>query len=105
MKTPEGRLKDSIKLYLKQLGCYQFMPVQTGYGTQSVDFLCCVPTMHNGGRVGRFLAIETKAPGKKPTPRQELCLKQVAEAGGVGFYCDSFEGFKLTMAAYGLSLS
>lgn len=101
MKTEEGKLKDRVKLWLKQRQAYFFMPVQTGYGAQTVDFLCCVPQWHNGGRIARFVGIETKAPGKKPTPRQELCLKQIAEAGGVAFYCDSYEGFVLSMAAHG----
>ena len=103
MKTEEGRLKDQVKRYLRQLNAYYHMPVPSGYGRQTVDFLCCIPQYHNGGRIGRFLAIETKAPGKKPTPRQEQCLREVQEAGGVAFYCDTYEGFLLTMAAQGLT--
>ena len=102
VRTLEGALKQQIKLYLKQLGAYYFQPVQMGMGMQTLDFLVCVPQWHNGGRIGRFVAIETKAPGKKPTPRQMACGKDIIEAGGIAFYCDSFESFKLTMVAHGL---
>lgn len=103
MKTEEGKLKDQVKRYLTQLGAYFFMPVQTGYGKQGVDFFCCVPQWHNGGRIGRFLAIETKAQGKKPTPRQEQCMREVQEAGGIAFWCDTYDGFLQTMASYGFT--
>jgi hypothetical protein len=93
MKTEEGRLKDKIKKHLTALGAYRFMPVQFGYGTQSVDFLCCVK--------GRFLAIETKAEGKEPTPRQAQCLAEIKQAGGVAFWVDSFESYLLNLAAWG----
>lgn len=79
-QTPEGRVKDKIKAVLKKHGAYFFMPVQNGYGTQTVDFLCCVK--------GRFLAIEAKAPGKKPTGRQEDVLAEVMAAGGTAIWLD-----------------
>ena len=103
MKTEEGRLKDRVKLYLKQLGAYYHMSVPVGYGRPAVDFVCCIPQHHNGGIVGRFVAIETKAKGGKPTANQKRVLEEVNAAGGVGFYCDSFESFLLTMAMRGLT--
>ncbi len=95
MKTEEGLLKDKVKRYLDTLGAYYFMPVQQGYGRQGVDFFCCI--------AGKFVAIETKRKGKEPTPRQDQCLKQVVVAGGVSFWCDSYESFMLNMAAHGLA--
>lgn len=103
MKTEEGRLKDQVKRYLNQLGAHFHMPVPSGYGRQTIDFLCCVPIYHNGGRIGMFVGIETKAPGGKPTPRQKQCIEEIKAAGGVAFYCDTYEGFLLTMASYGLT--
>jgi len=50
-----------------------------------------------------YKAIETKAKGQKPTPRQEACLTAVKKAGGAAFWCDSFEGFLIALAAYGLT--
>lgn len=72
MKTPEGKLKDQVKAFLKERGAYYHMPVQTGYGVPTLDFIgCCM---------GRFFAIETKAPGKKPTARQNLTIREMQAA-------------------------
>ena len=60
--TPEGKVKDQIKSVLNKFGIYYFMPVQNGMGKPGLDFYCCYR--------GKFIAIEAKAPGKKPTPRQ-----------------------------------
>lgn len=96
MTTEEGMLKIKVKRYLDQLPkMYRYMPVQQGFGIQAVDFLCCIN--------GRFVAIETKSKGKKPTPRQNACLAAVKAAGGAAFWCDDFESFLLGMAAYGLA--
>jgi hypothetical protein len=37
---------------------------------------------------GRTCAIETKAPGKSPTPRQLLTISAICEAGGTVFVID-----------------
>jgi len=50
------------------------MPVQTGYGSVSLDFLAC--------ELGEFVAYECKARGGKLTPRQELVARQINAAGG-----------------------
>lgn len=42
-------------------------------------------------RVGRFLAIEAKLPGKKPTPEQTAFLQAVIKAGGFAFVAHSVE--------------
>jgi hypothetical protein len=95
MATEEGLLKIKVKRYLDQLPkSYRYMPVPSGYGTQTLDFLCCIN--------GRFCGIETKAKGKKPTPRQEQCMTAIKAAGGAAFWADSYEGFLIGMAAWGL---
>jgi hypothetical protein len=76
-QTPEGRVKDKVKRLLKKHGAYQFWPVQMGYGAATLDCLGC----HNG----HFFGIETKAPGKKPTPRQRLTMDDMREANGAVF--------------------
>ena len=56
--TPEGRIKDAVKKYLTALGAYWYMPVSNGMGRVGCpDFLICYK--------GRFIACETKAPGKR----------------------------------------
>jgi hypothetical protein len=95
MKTEEAALKVKCRLYLARLGAYRFSPVQMGYGSATLDDLCCVK--------GRFVGIEYKAKGKKPTPRQEQCMKFISLSGGVAFWCDDYESFLLNMAANGLA--
>lgn len=75
--TPEGTLKAQLKAYLDERDAYYFMPVQMGFGAATVDFLCCVR--------GRFVAIETKIWPRKATPRQERCMREVRDAGGIAF--------------------
>lgn len=74
--TPEGRVKDAVKKVLKDRGIWYFMPMQNGFGHVGIpDFICSWK--------GRFLAIETKAPGKERTvtPNQERCLSDIQIKG------------------------
>lgn len=75
--TPEGRVKKQVKAALDKLGadCWRFMPVQTGFGSPALDYLLSIR--------GRFVAIETKAPGKKLTPLQEGTKAAIEAAGGI----------------------
>lgn len=72
--TPEGKVKEKVKKLLKRLGIYYHMPVMNGMGAPTLDFICCAG--------GKFVAIETKAPGKKPTARQEITIEEMEKAGG-----------------------
>jgi len=84
--TPEGKVKAAINKVLKEFpGLYKFMPVPGGYGPSSLDYLLCVD--------GRFVGIEAKAPGKEPTDRQDLMIRQIKEAGGIVFVIDEVKGF------------
>ena len=87
MKGEEAKLKEKIKAFLKAEGAYYFMPVQMGYGAPSVDFLACYR--------GKFIGIETKAPGKKPTPRQTLTMQAMAEADATLWWGDDYEQFTI----------
>lgn len=80
-KTPEGAVKDMIKRKLREAGIYYHMPVQNGMGMPTLDFICCAG--------GRYLAIEAKAPGQKPTERQRITMMQIRESGGLVFVVDS----------------
>lgn len=75
--TPEGKVKKKVTAALKALGqdCWRFMPVQSGYGAPALDYLLSIR--------GRFVAIETKAPGKKLTPQQEQTKSAIEAAGGI----------------------
>ena len=79
--TPEAKVKAKIKAILKEHRVYYAMPIGSGYGNAGVpDFLCCVS--------GRFLAIEAKANGGKPTALQEKNLREIKEAGGAALVID-----------------
>lgn len=91
MSTPEGKVKDMVRRALARLvfpgtsrsAVYSFMPVQNGMGAPGLDFYLCVN--------GYFVAIETKAAGKKPTPRQEHTMGQITAANGLTLVVDGKE--------------
>ena len=78
--TPEGKVKETVKKLLRQYNAYWHMPVSNGMGAPSLDFICCYK--------GRYFGIETKAPGKKPTARQENTMREIQKAGGLAFVID-----------------
>ena len=60
------------------------MPIGTQFGNSGVpDFICC--------HEGRFLAIETKAPGKRrnTTVMQDKQIMGIHKAGGVAMVIDN----------------
>lgn len=76
--TPEGRVKQRVKdILCKYERMYYHMPVQTGYGKTSLDFIGC----YNG----LFFSIETKVEGKTPTPRQRQTIEEMQGARGAVF--------------------
>lgn len=79
--TPEGKVKKTVSALLKATpGLYYFMPVQAGMGASTLDYLGCYR--------GKFFAIETKAPGKKPTDRQNMIIERIRQCGGAVFVID-----------------
>jgi hypothetical protein len=80
MSTPEGKVKAQVKKVLTKYDAYWHCPVQNGLGAPSLDFICCIK--------GQYFAIETKAPGGKPTPRQEQTIEAIRKAGGKVFVID-----------------
>jgi hypothetical protein len=85
MSTPEAKVKGQLKRALDKAFPlhYRFMPVQQGLGASTLDYLCCIK--------GVFVAFETKAPGKKFTPRQTIVAEDIIEAGGFVFLIDGPE--------------
>jgi hypothetical protein len=84
MTTPEGKIKDKVKKVLKSMPwVYYHMPVMNGMGKPTLDFIICANS--------RFFAVETKAPGQKPTPRQTMTMEEMTQAGGFVFVvsCDA----------------
>lgn len=101
--TPEGKIKNQVKKILNEFGgdglplsvqnatepygpLKAFWPVQNGMGSPSLDCLVCYR--------GLFIAIETKAPGKKPTPRQETTISEYRAAGAIVLVIDGEKGYE-----------
>lgn len=81
--TPEGRVKADVKKILKARDIWHFMPMQNGFGVVGIpDFICCWR--------GQFLAIETKAPGKRgdTTANQDRKLQEIKDHGGWSIVVD-----------------
>ena len=90
--TPEGKVKALVKRRMEVAfpNGYRFMPVQNGMGAPALDFYYCIN--------GYFVAIETKAPGKKPTPRQETTMSDITKAGGLAFVVDGLASLDRAIA-------
>lgn len=87
--TPEGKVKEAVKKFLKAEGWWYYMPVQNGMGVVGIpDIIGC--------KNGRLLAIETKAPGKRnnTTPNQERVLGEIAAHGGLSIVVDDVAQLK-----------
>lgn len=82
--TPEAKVKDACKKYLKAIGAWFFMPVSNGMGQVGIpDIICCYK--------GMFIAVETKAPGKRgnTTPNQERVIEAIKGADGWAIVVDN----------------
>jgi hypothetical protein len=72
----EARVKVWIKAVLakyKKHGIYYFMPVPSGYGTSTLDYL--------GFLNGYGFAIEAKRTDGQPTARQRSIITRIAQSG------------------------
>jgi triacylglycerol esterase/lipase EstA (alpha/beta hydrolase family) len=82
MKEPT--VKRKVSAVLKKHGAHYIMPVQHGMGTPSLDYHICWR--------GKYMAIETKTTGRKPTERQLLTIRQIVDARGMVMVIDSQAG-------------
>lgn len=98
--TPERTLKSRIRKDLIARGAWVYAPVPGGMGAATVDILCCFP--RNGRHTGVFVGIEAKSEGKRPTPRQETTMREIDAAGGITFWCDTFDSYLRNMVMKGL---
>ena len=86
----EKQFENKVKAFLKDQGCYFIKYWGGGQFTKAgvPDLLICCN--------GRFLGVELKASGGKPTDLQLHHLDQIRKAGGIGIllYPKGFEKFK-----------
>lgn len=103
MTTPEGKVKDNIKLLLKSYKIYPaskagnfpsdavgwyYMPSQQGLGVSGIpDFIGC---FHRW-----FFAIEAKAEKKSPTGFQAMQVKAIKSTSAAVFIVDGFESLRV----------
>lgn len=88
-KTPEGVVKDACKKFLKERGAWFFMPVSNGMGQVGIpDIIICYKSV--------FVAIETKAPGKKiqTTANQDRVIEAIRKADGFAWVVDNPDDLK-----------
>jgi len=81
---PEAKVKAAVKKVLKEVGAYQHWGVMNGMGAPTLDCIACYR--------GCYVGIETKAPGKVPTPRQDETIRKIAAAEGLVMVISSVEG-------------
>jgi len=94
MATPEKKVKDKVKKILGEHDAYYFMPATGGFGKSGVpDIVACYK--------GKFLGIECKANGGKPTALQEKNLAEIMNRGGIAVLVDEggIEAFKVLLDA------
>lgn len=73
--TPEAKVKAKVVKLLRQYNAYYFFPSANGYGRSGIpDIVCCVN--------GKFVAIECKAGGNKPTELQISEINAIRRAKG-----------------------
>lgn len=101
--TPEGKIKKLVRNVLSEFGekilvhgfvvstLKEYWPVPSGFGASDLDVIVCY--------YGFYIAIETKAPGRKPTSRQNLTIAETVGAGGIAMVIASEEDVE-TLRAY-----
>jgi hypothetical protein len=86
--TPEGKIKELVKKFLKSRSIPYWMIVPSGYGANTgfADFVAILPS-------GWWLAIETKAAGKKKnvTANQQKFLDTINANNGIAVVVDCQE--------------
>jgi len=87
--TPEGRVKDRIKKWIKQEypDAWHFLPVSRGYGIHVIpDFICCMPIKITpamvGMTIGAFVGIEAKTATGVVSKHQSQRLQEILNASG-----------------------
>jgi len=80
-KVTEKWVKRQVTSRLKELGAYYFFPVASGYMSSGVpDIVACYKS--------KFIGIECKANGNKPTPLQLKNLNEIKLSSGISLVID-----------------
>jgi len=88
-RVNERKIRRAVREYLKA-NDFLIIPYIPGlYGRKGCADLLCCGTVH--GVRGRFVAIETKRPGGKPSPEQLEFLEEVRRHGGIACIASSVQ--------------
>lgn len=83
----EKNIENKIKNYLKSIGAYYFKHHGNQFSQVGVpDIIACYK--------GKFIAIEVKNEAGKTSPLQDVNLKMINNAGGIGIVARSVEDVK-----------
>ena len=83
-----------LRLLKKRPRCFAWKTHGGMYGTAGIpDIIACMG--------GRFVALEVKQPGGKPTRLQEITLGKIREAGGIAAVVTSVQEAKQTLVEKG----
>lgn len=98
----ENDVKAAIKQWLDRRNAWSYAPIQNGMGVIGIhDRIACLPITVTeamvGERIGLFLSIEAKAPGRRGEADRGLSKHQrrnmdaIHAARGISIVCDSYE--------------
>ena len=89
----EKDLVRKIRHYLDSLDCCFSWKEHGGmYGTAGIpDIICCIR--------GKFVALEVKLPGNRPTSLQEMTMARIRKAGGTAEAVYSLDDVKRIISA------
>jgi len=98
--TPEGRVKEAITKLLISYSIYPAKAVGTQINQWDGWYIMVVPTGmgvkgvcdYIGCYLGRFFAIEAKAPGGKVTKLQQMQMDAIRASGGKAFVVEGKDG-------------
>ena len=91
----EKRIQKDIATWLRNKGFHVDVITKGMYGTNGIaDIIAC--------KDGRYIAIEVKRPGNKPTALQERWLMDVQDAGGIAFIAYSIQDVIVKFAKHNI---
>jgi hypothetical protein len=102
----ENQVKALVKEWYDLAGAWSYAPIQTGMGAHGIpDRIGCVPIVVPqamvGEKIGLFVAVESKRPGRRGekdrglSQHQKNNLAVINLASGVGICCDGVDDLQL----------
>jgi hypothetical protein len=102
----ENQVKALVKDWYDLAGAWSYAPIQTGMGAHGIpDRIGCVPIFVTpamvGERLGLFVAVEAKRPGRRGEKNRGLSAHQqnnlavINRADGIAICCDGVDDLQL----------